>query len=365
MKSILIFCLFCLFSVSVFSNRINIVIRYDDFTMVNDSVNEKVIRLLHKHNIPVVLGVIPCDGNENLIKDKKYPFFEYLKECVKRGTVEIALHGLNHKRMTPKGEFAGLSYDEQFRRIKKGKNLLDSIFETKIITYIPPFNSHDINTSNALKANNMFIVSSSVYDVWSEAVFYPLSIDDFTQLDVLVVNNQSYGGIIVVMLHPYSFVSKGSFNDLESILEELKENKNVHFDTFSGLEDKKIYVNNIQSQEQIKQNLLSKLLKIHNMFVTPNVILIIRFLNILIYLVVLYVFYFLWQLIILKNHKHNAIQYAVLILVGAFITLSTYYCILGPLKLLALFFAILFILPFLFRFFKIYNFKIKFHFDKK
>ena len=365
MKSTLIFCFFCLVSLSVFSTRINIVIRYDDFTMVNDSVNEKVIRLLHKYSIPVVLGVIPCDGNENLIKDKKYPFFDYLKEGVKRGTIEIALHGLNHKRMTPKGEFAGLSYEEQFRRIKKGKNLLDSIFEANIITYIPPFNSHDVNTSIALKANNIFIVSSSVYDVWSEAVFYPLSIDDFTQLDMLVVNNQSFGGIIVVMLHPYSFVNKGSFNELETIIKELKKNNNVHFDTFSGLEDKKIYVNNIQSQEQIKQNLLSKVLKIHNMFVTPNVILIIRVLNIILYLVVLFVFYFIWQLIVLKNHRHNAVQYSVLLMIATFISLSTYYCVLGPLKLFALFFAILFILPFLFRFFKVYDFRINFHLDKK
>ena len=338
--------------------------RYDDFQLTTDSTSEKVIRLLHKFNIPVVLAVIPCNEKEDLILEKNYPFLKNLKDGVNKGTIEIALHGLNHRKMTPYGEFKGLSYEEQYRRIKKGKALLDQVFNNSLVTFIPPFNSHDDNTSKALKANNIYIVSSSVYDVWSEAVFYPLSTSDFNQLDILVHDNQNFGGILVAMLHPYNFKDRDSFSNFEIVLKELTKNKEIHFDTFSGLEDKKIYVNNIQTEEQIKQNFLSKVFKIRFVFVSPIIILLIRVLNSLIYLIVLFSFYFLWQLIVLKKHHYNLFQYMVLGALGILIALSTYFCVWGPIKLFLIFILIFSSLPFVFRFFKPYDFKLKIHFEK-
>src|ERR1035437_4870757 len=151
MRSTILF-LFCLISFSIYSAKINIIIRYDDFQLKTDSNSEKLIKLLHKYNIPVVLAVIPCDAKEDLVLEKNYPFLKTLKEGVKKVTIEIGLHGLNHSNMTPYGEFKGLSYEVQYRRIKKGKGLLDSIFNQSFVTFIPPFNSHDENTSKALKA---------------------------------------------------------------------------------------------------------------------------------------------------------------------------------------------------------------------
>lgn len=156
--NLIFFLILCCFNLS--AKNISIVFRYDDFTLVNDSTNEKLVLLMHKYDIPVTLGVIPCDANENLVMDKNYLFLDYLKKAVHNGSVEIALHGLNHNRMTPYGEFTGLSLEEQTRRIKKGKNLLDSVFNYNLMTFIPPWNSHDENTVKALKTNKIFIVSS-------------------------------------------------------------------------------------------------------------------------------------------------------------------------------------------------------------
>jgi Predicted deacetylase len=358
----LVFSIFC---VSLNSQNIQLVFRYDDFRLVNDSTNEKVVRLLHKYSIPVTLGVIPCDQNENLKIDKDYKFQKELKEWVHDGSIEIALHGLTHQRMTPYGEFKGLSIEEQTRRIKKGKHLLDSIFNYNLITYIPPWNSHDANTVKALKSNKIYIVSSSVFDVWAETVYYPMTTDDFNQLDIVVKNNQSFGGIIVVMLHPTDFPSPQSFTDFEQVLIGLKKDKSVKYYTFRGLEDAGIYVNNVQSEDQIKHNLLSKMLKLKGVFISTKAIIILKILNTVFYLLALFIVYFLAQLLVLKNHQHNIIQYLVLCCMAVLIALATWFYWLGPLKLGAIFLLIMLLLPFVFRFFKVYDLKIRIHLNKK
>ena len=355
---------FLLYS-SLEAQNIQFVFRYDDFMLVNDSTNEKVIRLFLKYNIPVVLGVIPCDDREDLVLDKNYHYLDSLKKAVHDGSVEIALHGLNHRRMTPYGEFTGLSLEEQTRRIKKGKQLLDSVFNYNIMTFIPPWNAHDGNTVTALKTNNIYIVSSSIYDVWSETVFYPESTDDYHMLDGLIKNNQTFGGIIVIMLHASDFKTNKSFEDFENVLINLKKDTSITFYTFKGIENAGIYINKFQSEDLIRSNLLIKILKLKNVFLSYRTIVGIRMLNTILYLLVIFLAYFIGQLIVLKNHKHNIIQYFILSMLAVLIALSTWYCWWGPLKLAFIFLLIALVLPFIFRFFKIYNLHIKIHLKKK
>jgi len=365
MKKILFFYFLCI-CIPINSQNIQLVFRYDDFTLVNDSTNEKVIRLLHKYNVPVVLGVIPCDAEEKLRMDKNYRFQTELKAMVSNGSVEIALHGLTHQKMTPYGEFKGLSIEEQTRRIKKGKYLMDSIFNDYLSTYIPPWNSHDENTVKALKSNNIYIVSSSVYDVWAETVFYPLTTDNFEGLGGMIKNNQTLGGIIVVMLHPINFKSAKSFSDFEQVLIQLKKDKTIKYYTFRGLEDDGIYVNNIQSEDQMRHNLLSKMLRMKGVFISSRAIIIIKALNSVLYLLVMFIVYFLLQLIVLRDHRHhNIIQYFVLFCIGIFITLATCNYWWSPLKLGGVFLLIMLILPFVFRFFKVYDVKVRIRLNKK
>jgi Predicted deacetylase len=364
-KLILLFVVICgCFSAK--AQNIQLVFRYDDFRLVNDSTNEKVIRLLQKYDIPVTLGVIPCDANEQFKMDKDYRFLNELKGLVNNGSVEIALHGLTHRRMTPYGEFKGLCIEEQTRRIKKGKSFLDSIFSNCLTTYIPPWNSHDENTVKALKSNNIYIVSSSVYDVWAETVYYPMTTDNFEGLGALIKGNQSLGGIIVVMLHPTNFKTAKSFSNLEQVLIQIKNDKNIRYYTFRGLEDAGIYVNNIQTEDQTRHNLLSKMLRMKGVFISSRAIIIIRILNIVLYLLVLFIVYYLLQLIVLRDHRHhNIIQYFVLFWIGVFIAISTWYYWWGPMKLGAVFLLIMLLLPFVFRFFKVYDIALKIHLKKK
>lgn len=341
------------------SQPIHIVFRYDDFRLVNNPTNEKIVQIFQKHHIPLVLGVIPCDANENFVLDKNYSFLDSLKTYVHNGTVEIALHGFNHQKMTPYGEFKGLSFEEQNRRIHKGKNLLDSVFNVPIVSFIPPYNAHDPFTVRALKANQIYIVSSSVYDIWNELVFYPMSVDDFYRLQYLVNANKTYGGIIVVMLHPYNFKTQKPIYDLDRLLTNLQQDKAVSFNTFRELEAKGIYITKYQTLDQMKKNLLGKWLTKKGVFISDNEIVKIKIFNALLYLIATLLVYLISQYFILKQHQHNMVQYFVLLVFSIVVALSTWYFWLSPLKLLVLESISAVLLPFGFKIFKVYNFRLK------
>ena len=66
MKKYLILLMILFLSQMAFPKSVNIVFRLDDYRLVHDSINEKIVHLFMKYRIPLVLGVIPCDDNENL-----------------------------------------------------------------------------------------------------------------------------------------------------------------------------------------------------------------------------------------------------------------------------------------------------------
>jgi len=351
--------------ISINAEQIKIVFRYDDVTLRNDSIDSKIIQLFKQHKIPLVLGVIPCNANEKTAIDPHSPFLAALKESVRKGQIEIALHGLTHQRMTPYGEFKGLSFEEQNRRIYKGKHILDSVFNTRIVTYIPPWNAHDENTVRALKANGIFIVSSSIYDVWTETTYYPMSTGDFHELEGLVLNNQIFGGVGVVMMHRYEFASQKTQDELDKILTLLKKNPSVHFYTFRQLKQDGIFISSIQSEDLKRQNLLSKLIHQKGVFISLKDINTLKLLNALIYLLLFYLAYIITQSVLLKKHQHNSIQTAALVLAGVLVFCSSWFYWWGPLKLLFCNIMFAVFLTCIFRFFKVYDFVITFTITKK
>ncbi len=347
------------------AEQINIVFRYDDVVLRNDSIDMKIIRLFQQHNIPLVLGVIPCDINEKTVLDPLSSFLSMLKEAVRKGDIEIALHGLTHRKMTPYGEFKGLSFEEQNRRIKKGKHFLDSIFREPVITYIPPWNAHDENTVRALKANGIFIVSSSIYDIWTGTTYYPMSTSDFHELEGLILNNQTFGGVGVVMMHRYDFTNHKSLDELDTTLTLLQKNKAVHLYTFRQLKQEGIFINTVQSEDLKRQNLLSKLMHQKGIFISQKDITVIKLINAAIYLLLFYLVYLIVQAVLLKKHRHNNIQTIVLVIAGILVFCSTWFYWWGPLKLLFCNIMFAVFLTWIFRFFKVYDFVISFTITKK
>ena len=151
-------------------NKIFCSVRFDDIcpTMDWEQFN-KAITLMDKYGIKPLLGIIPdnSDPNQN-ISPANDEFWEKMVALQSRG-YEIALHGCYHvfdsKKngiVTPWGigssEFAGNSYQNQYKKIERGKSILESHgLQTDL--FFAPAHSYDKATLKALYNNGFRFIS--------------------------------------------------------------------------------------------------------------------------------------------------------------------------------------------------------------
>ncbi|MGK0376609.1 MAG: hypothetical protein ACJA1Z_000407 [Patiriisocius sp.] len=67
--------------------QVNLIFRYDDFLLQSDPFNKELVTMFSKHEIPLVLGVIPSDSVEQLILEKNYTFLPELKAGINRNCI--------------------------------------------------------------------------------------------------------------------------------------------------------------------------------------------------------------------------------------------------------------------------------------
>lgn len=136
-------------------------VRFDDVcpTMERDKFNA-ICEILEQKGAYPLLGVVPKNVDHKLIKvEEDANFWEEMKILQQKGYA-IAQHGTYHEYCTKHGgilninkksEFAGLSYEDQYEKLKKGKEILTSHgIETDI--FMAPAHSYDKNTIKAAKA---------------------------------------------------------------------------------------------------------------------------------------------------------------------------------------------------------------------
>ena len=149
--------------------KVIVALRYDDFSATSPIEIENAIRKMAlRHKVPMTFGVIPNvtlgkardvgDGPTESLSEAKQ---EWLRESVKQGWLEVALHGLNHRsvRVPQPSEFAGLSAEKQHEIIKQGKDSLNA-WGLQATTFIPPWNSYDEATLMALSKNGFNMLSA-------------------------------------------------------------------------------------------------------------------------------------------------------------------------------------------------------------
>jgi len=138
----------------------NILIRFDDIcSTMNWEQWEKAMQILKKINATALLGVVPdCKDAELQIDSPRIDFWEYINHLQDQGFT-IAMHGYEHVYCTKadgivtkskQSEFAGLPYENQLEKIRKGKSILNKhgIFTD---VFFAPSHSYDDNTLRALK----------------------------------------------------------------------------------------------------------------------------------------------------------------------------------------------------------------------
>lgn len=189
-----------------------IAVRLDDITPDMDWERFfKFKALLDRYQVKPLIGVVPDNRDENLVKikqdkvEKEIPedFWKYVKHLQREGWV-VAMHGYQHVYSTKKGgifplnnfsEFAGISFERQKEMLTEGKKVLTQKgIETDI--FMAPAHSYDKKTLKALKETGFNILTDGFGDLpyeWKEMKFYPISF----QLSRVFKKKNGYSTMVV------------------------------------------------------------------------------------------------------------------------------------------------------------------------
>ena len=169
--------------------KCRIIIRLDDIAPnMNWDMMKRTKDLFKKYNVKPLIGVIPKNEDKEL---KSYPkchfnFWNEIKNLQDDGW-EVAIHGYQHIYSSNcKGdylglggntEFAGYSYEEQFRRLTLGLDIFRER-KIKVKTFFAPNHTFDKNTIKACKKLGI----NSIIDGYGIAPYYENGVLFFPQL---------------------------------------------------------------------------------------------------------------------------------------------------------------------------------------
>jgi peptidoglycan/xylan/chitin deacetylase (PgdA/CDA1 family) len=146
-------------------------LRFDDMCPTMDwSLWDEVEGLLLEAGVKPILAVIPDNRDPMLMVDPPSPvFWDRVRTWQARGW-SIGLHGYQHTyvnaepgilRLNQRSEFAGLSYEEQFEKLRKGLE----VFEREGVhadAWVAPAHSFDWVTVSALAALGIRTISDGM-----------------------------------------------------------------------------------------------------------------------------------------------------------------------------------------------------------
>lgn len=191
---------------------VTVVFRCDDYSAVSNTALEvRLIEAFRQRDIPLVFAVIPCIGASDsqegsTLSDEKAAI---LREASGTGTVDVVLHGYSHQKTGPWTEFAGLSYDEQVRRLERGLTLLRDAVGVHVTTFVPPYNAYDEATLRAMQDLGFTCLSAGKTGCIGE---YSLSFLPSTcgladaRQTIESAMQASSSRVIVILFHVYDFL---------------------------------------------------------------------------------------------------------------------------------------------------------------
>jgi peptidoglycan/xylan/chitin deacetylase (PgdA/CDA1 family) len=202
-----------------------VVLRYDDFSnRTAIDFDRELIDALRTRGLSATFGVIPFE-RERVEGEPYYAFpgkvvplapekGDLLAEAVRDGTVEVALHGYVHQEVAPErpwSEFAGVTRDDQYRKIAEGKDLLERALNTGIDVFIPPFNTFDDTTVRVTEELGFRIFSAgglNAPESPSTLSFLPSTcqIAELREAVLSAREAREAAPIIVALCHPHDLV---------------------------------------------------------------------------------------------------------------------------------------------------------------
>lgn len=165
--------------------------------------------------IPVLIGVVPdCRDPKLAVEMPEENFWERVRGWRDSGWT-IAQHGYTHEYVTAdpglisvnrQSEFAGLSYQEQYAKLRDGKEILqrEGVWQP---VFMAPSHSFDDNTVRALAALHFDYITDG-YGM------FPYRIGSLTAVPQLFASAMHFGfGVYTLCLHPNNMTA-GQRSDL-------------------------------------------------------------------------------------------------------------------------------------------------------
>lgn len=287
---------------------INVIFRYDDFKLIDDSIQNSLVELFAVEKVPLHIAVIPFNKDSSMCLEK-CEAVERVKELQKRGILQIAMHGYCHKGDTFNGEFLGLTYDEQLFRLQHSSSVLDSIFETHVHIFIPPWNRYNHITLDILHELGYDIVSSELASnqIVSDTRFqyYPEGVDHPAKLPKVVRSNSRRAGLIVCMFHRYDFSDTFTIEDLRGVIRDIQSDSINRITTMNALFGSTTDFNERRIDANLVHPLLSKILYTRHVILTTTEINKVRYYDLIIHLIIVLMIS-LWGALILHGKKLTA-----------------------------------------------------------
>jgi len=311
-----------------------IAFRFDDFTLNDSEFYTKLLVVFSKNKIPINLGVIPFDKSGNFIDSLSGQELKQLKKYISENLVEIAVHGYKHKNnlndLKLYSEFKDVEYKIQNKWLKEGKQKLENYLNSKITTFIPPWNSYDVNTLRALEQNNFRCISGG-NNLRSGPVhkgkikYIPGTFEDLKELEKLINLHRNKNVYLIVLFHEYSFKGYGeddsnkfSLKSLDNLLKKIKNDPSIQCATFSNLLNSKENFDGDFFQDNLKRNLIKDYFNIKNILLSKYYKLYLNTFNAFFHLgVFLILSYATYKILYLFNHLFyltSVIGFAIFIL---------------------------------------------------
>jgi hypothetical protein len=237
--------------------QITIVFRYDDFSTLSlTDVETKLFQYFRDYQLPCTLGIIPyvVDGDiedpapqENVLLTKKKAGI--IAKDISSGLFEAALHGYTHQTIRERGnlggtEFEGLNYSEQAMKLSEGQKFLETLLDTEISTFIPPWNSYDENTLRILIELGITTISAGRNGAslsFSDINYLPSTcgLADVDKAISLARKDKEPFPVIVVWLNGCDFIEdqrdgmRFRLADFEKLLERLSSQSDIQLRTIN------------------------------------------------------------------------------------------------------------------------------------
>ena len=219
-----------------------LLIRFDDLNpYMSPVVLEEIKSSCKKYKNSVLLCVVPFCEDKSLIRNNDLGeiFWNAMRYCQDQNAV-IGLHGFNHKLfrnkkkqlfpLSNKTEFCGVSFNNQYSMIDKGKRFLEKK-GLEVRFFAAPAHSMDMNTILVLRELNINVVSDGFFPsctLWKGIKWLPLKI--------WKENTAFIGDLSTVCKHPKEIKGKYKFKlntaknlVLSSFDSEILKTKEVNF----------------------------------------------------------------------------------------------------------------------------------------